>query len=243
MLSALRRTVRNRALTAADTWERHLVVAELAGSPRTVLDVGGVPGQLSSFLPGASVVAVNIQPPADLLVEPGELPFRDRSIDVVCSLDALEHVPRDAREEFVSELVRVARRRVVLCCPLGTPDHVSAERDIQGWHRATTGADHPWLTEHLDLGLPTADELEGLLRAATRDGDRTRLLFHGDFRVTDEQFRLIVSARRRPASRALLRFARKRVLHQPDLTLAETPGRYTNRVFALVDRAAAPASA
>lgn len=243
MLSALRRTVRNRALTAADTWERHLLVAELAGAPKTVIDVGGMPGQLSSFLPDASVVAANITPPADLLVEPGELPFKDASIDVVCSLDALEHVPREDRQGFVSELVRVARRRVVLCCPLGTPEHVAAERDIQAWHRAATGADHPWLTEHLQLGLPTAEEVRGLLDAAVRDGDRVRLLYHGDFRVTDQQFRLIVAARRRLASRALLRFARRRLLHRPDLRLSETPGRYTNRVFALVDREAASAAA
>ena len=49
--------IRNRALTAADTWERHLVVAQLAGEPQQVVDVGGLPGQLRSFLPGASTQA------------------------------------------------------------------------------------------------------------------------------------------------------------------------------------------
>ena len=67
---------RNRALTAADTWERHLVVAQLAGEPTPGRRRGGLPGQLRSFLPSTSVLAVNIAPPADLLVDPGPLPFR-----------------------------------------------------------------------------------------------------------------------------------------------------------------------
>lgn len=240
MFGAIRTTARNRALTAADTWERHLVVAELAGRPRTVVDVGGLPGQLADFLPDASVVAVNVVPPADLLVDPGALPFKERSIDVVTSLDTLEHVPPAARAGFVADLVRVARRRLVLCCPLGTPEHVAAERDVQAWHRELTGAEHPWLAEHLEYGLPTATELQDALGQATADGDRLALRFHGDYRVTDEQFRSIVRARRRPTPGAVLRFAARRLTHRPDLRLADAPTPYTNRVFAVVDRLGDP---
>jgi hypothetical protein len=228
---------RNRALTAADTWERHLVVAELAGSPRQVVDVGGLPGQLSSFLGGAAVVAANIAEPADLLVEPGRLPFTDRSIEVVTSLDALEHVPPAERAGFVAELVRVTRRRLVLCCPLGTPDHDQAEREMQDWHRGLTGADHPWLTEHLENGLPTQAELEAWLAAAAAPGDRWFLRYHGDFRTTNEQFKRIVTARRRPTPAALWSFGSTRLTHRPDTRLDESPGPRTNRVFAVVDRA------
>jgi hypothetical protein len=238
VLDALRRTARDRLVTAADTWERHLIVAELAGRPRTVIDVGGLPGQLRGFLPGASVVAVNVSPPADLLVEPGQLPFRDRSIDVVTSLDTLEHVPAADRPGFVAELVRVARGRLVLCCPLGTPEHVAAEHEVQGWHRELTGAEHPWLTEHIALGLPTADELRAHLEAATSNGDGIRLAYHGDFRAANEQFRAIVRARRRPTPGAVWRFAGPRLAHRPDVELAAAPGAYTNRVFAVVERSA-----
>src|SRR3954470_15544194 len=95
--------LQDRLFTAADTWERHLVVAELAGSPRQVLDVGGLPGQLKSFLPGAAVVAANIAPPADLLVPEDGLPLKDGTVEVVTSLDALEHVPPAARPRFAAE--------------------------------------------------------------------------------------------------------------------------------------------
>jgi hypothetical protein len=242
VLAALRRTARDRLLTAADTWERHLVVADLAGRPRTVVDVGGLPGQLADFLPGASVVAVNVASPADLVVEPGPLPFRDRSIDVVTSLDTLEHVPPAERAGFVAELVRIARRRAVLCCPLGTPEHVAAEHEVQAWHHGLTGAEHPWLTEHIELGLPTAQELDAQLAAAVRDGDRAQLYFHGDFRRTNEQFRAIVTARRRPTPAAVWSFGRRRLGHVPDVALADAPTPYTNRVFAVVERGAVSAA-
>jgi hypothetical protein len=239
LLDRTRAFARNRALTAADTWERHLVVAQFAGSPRQVFDVGGLPGQLASFLPGTAVIAGNIEPPADLLLERDGLPFRDRAIEVVTSLDALEHVPPPERLAFVADLVRVARRRLVLCCPLGTSEHERAEREIQAWHRELTGRDHPWLVEHLAHGLPTQADLERWLAQACADGDSWALRYHGDFRVTNEQFKLIVTARRRPTPAAVLSFAARRLTHRPDTELAEHAGRYTNRAFAVVDRSPA----
>jgi Methyltransferase domain len=241
-LSAAASLVRNRALTAADTWERHLVVAELVGPARQVVDVGGLPGQLASFLPGASVVAANISQPADLLVEPGGLPFKDRSIEVVTSLDALEHVPPADRPRFVAELVRVARRRLVLCCPFGGPEHAAAEREVQRWHEELTGDGHPWLAEHLELGLPTQEELEACFAPARAAGDDVRFRYHGDFRATNEQFRRIVAARRRPRPGSVLAYGVRRLAHRPDTELTERPTPYTNRVFAVVDRASSARS-
>jgi hypothetical protein len=226
----------DRLLTAADTWERHLIVAELAGDTRQVVDVGGLPGQLRSFLPGASVLAANVTPPADLLVEPDGLPFRDRTIETVTSLDALEHVPPAARAGFVAELVRVASRRVILCCPFGTPEHAASEVAMQEWYAELSGEGHPWLVEHLEYGLPTQAELETAFTAAVEPRDTVTFKYHGDFRVTNEQFKEIVTARRRPTPGAVSRFIRHRTSHRPDTRLHDAPSPWTNRVFVIVDR-------
>jgi hypothetical protein len=138
----------------------------------------------------------------------------------------------------VAELVRVAARRVVLCCPLGSDAHVAAEREVELWYEELVGEGHPWLVEHRELGLPTAAELGGYAQAAV-GADPTltwRLAYHGDYRVTDEQFRKIVLARHRPRPASVATFVRSRVGHRPNLELSAQPGTYSNRVFLVIDR-------
>ncbi len=43
LLPRLRRLADDHVLTAPDTIERHLIVADLLGSPARVLDLGGLP--------------------------------------------------------------------------------------------------------------------------------------------------------------------------------------------------------
>jgi hypothetical protein len=210
----------------------------LIGSPRTVVDVGGVPGQLGGALPHAAITAVNVRPPADLLVDPGPLPLRDRSVEAVTSLDTLEHVPPADRANFVEELLRICDSRLVLCCPLGSPQHAAAEREIQDWHREVTGAPHPWLEEHLENGLPEFAELDRWVQAATTSEDRVEWGFHGDFRKLNDLFRDFVMASRTRSVPARARVAAARLRYTPDVQLRSAPDQWVNRVFVLVDRRA-----
>jgi diadenosine tetraphosphatase ApaH/serine/threonine PP2A family protein phosphatase len=233
-LARLRSAVSNRVLSAPDTWERHLIVADLVGSPVDLVDVGGLPGQLSAFLPSTRVLAVNVSEPADMVVAPEELPFRDATFEASTSLDVLEHVDPSRRAGFISELVRVARRRSVLCCPLGTPEHVAAERKIHEWYRRTAGDDHPWLVEHLANGLPTLDELRAAYAAT---GARVRFHFHGDVREVNDQFRRIVLARHRRRPADVAGYAAFRLGYRPDTLLSDEPTPWSNRVFAVAEPA------
>jgi SAM-dependent methyltransferase len=234
MLTAARRLLRDHALSAPDTWERHLIVADLVGDARSVLDVGGLPGQLDAFLPRAKVLAANITDPADLIVDPSALPFRDGVFDATTSLDVLEHVPAPMRKGFVAEQLRVSGGRTVLCCPLGSPEHVAAEAEIHAWYRDLTGEDHPWLVEHAENGLPTLAELQEAF--AVHDGP-VRFAFHGDFREVDAQFRRIVLARHRHRPGDVLGFAAFRLPYRPRTQLSDTATPYANRVFVIADAA------
>lgn len=234
-LSGLRRGVA-RLLLPIDTWERHTIVARLAGEAATVLDVGGVSGQLRLFLPRARIVALNVEEPADILFGGRTLPFGDTSFDVVTSLDVLEHLPRGDRAPHLRELARVARRSVVLCCPLGSAEHVAAERELAEWYVSVTGGRHRFLEEHLERGLPTESELCEL--AGRIPGYRFTMQFHGDFRTVNGLFKLGVLARSRARPRDLAAYARRRVgaRAEPELDLAPNP--HTNRAFLVGERIA-----
>jgi Methyltransferase domain len=205
---------------ARDTWERHMLVAGAVDAPGTVLDVGGRPGELAALLPDSRVSALNVDEPADVVATGELLPFDDESFDVVTSLDVLEHLPRERRRSHLEELTRVARRQVIACCPLGTDAHVAAERELSDWYVSVAGRPHRFLEEHLRFGLPTEEELRGLVRDLPFEFE---LSFHGDFRRTNSVFRASVR-------RQLFRYGREAV-RPVDTTLGPAAGEHTNRVF------------
>ena len=205
---------------ARDTWERHVLVAEAVEAPATVLDVGGRPGELAALLRDCRITALNVDEPADVVSAGERLPFEDESFDVVTSLDVLEHLPADRRRGHLEELTRVARRQVIACCPLGTDAHVAAERELSEWYVSVSGHPHRFLEEHLRHGLPTEEELRGLVHDLPFVFE---LSFHGDFRRTNSVFRASVR-------RQLFRYGLEAV-RPVDTTLAPVADQHTNRVF------------
>lgn len=222
-----------RWLLPADTWERHYFVAEFAAEAETVLDVGGIAEQLGSFMPGAAVTALNVgDERADVHFDGLRIPYPDDAFDAVVSLDVLEHVERENRGLHLAELARVARRRLVLCCPLGTPEHVEAERSLASWYRETVGAPHRFLEEHLERGLPTEGEIEGLASSAGLDAT---LYFHGDFERANRLFQLSTQLRQRPTPVSVARYATARLDLRRDRELASASGPRSNRIFVVAD--------
>ena len=222
-----------RLAMAPDTWSRHRIVSRLAGEPETLLDVGGVAGELALFMPHTQIVTANVEPGADVIFDGVTLPFEDDSFEAAASLDVLEHVPRAQRGVHVSDVVRVADSRVVICCPLGSDAHEAAERELGDWHESVTGTRHRFLDEHLERGLPREDELRALAAAAPM---RFKLRFHGDFEEANELFRLstLAKSRRRPADVA--RYARARLGRRREGPLTEQPGPRANRAFLIGTR-------
>jgi SAM-dependent methyltransferase len=95
------------------------------------------------------------------------LPFRDDAFDAAVSLDTLEHLPRALRPRFIEELKRVAKRGVVITCPLESADDLfqaeEPDRRLYEVIAKRNGVQPGWLQEHLHQGHPTREELlEGL---------------------------------------------------------------------------------
>jgi ubiquinone/menaquinone biosynthesis C-methylase UbiE len=130
-----------RKHTAANPLQRVLIerfhrktVAEvLALAPRTFLDAGCGEGFVARRiieaapnieLTGCDVssaaleIAANANPEARFVAgSVVDLPFADRSFDVVGCFEVLEHLPGDLPRQALSELARVARRAIVLSVP------------------------------------------------------------------------------------------------------------------------------
>jgi SAM-dependent methyltransferase len=225
----MRRPARLSPTRDADV--RHAIVGRLLDLPAgaRLLDVGGVPGRLARALPAVEVVTANVMEPADVVFDGERLPFEDGSFDAAASIDVLEHLPPPPRRSHLDEVLHVASGRVVLCCPLGTPEHIAAERELADCYAELAGRRESFLDEHLENGLPTEDELRGL--AAGRPGVEAELLFNGDFAVNAELFRLgaLAHFRHRPADRA--RFLWRRLATAPDSALRAGSRPSDNRAF------------
>jgi GT2 family glycosyltransferase/SAM-dependent methyltransferase len=162
-----------------DQLQRYLVVSLLLDRmlrgvpwPVRLLEVGcNVLDVLPKmFAEGAARVhRCDAEPVADgddfTLVQRGRpLPFADGAFDAVVSLEVLEHVPAEGRPGFLAECLRVARHGAVWTCPNGTPEVARHEALASAAFRLRNDADHPFLREHVEFGLPREEEVVGVLR-------------------------------------------------------------------------------
>jgi hypothetical protein len=156
-----------------DRYQRNRLVSDVLAQLRThaaaqsVLELGGSVGGLADFLPQDHVISVD---PASaggrsggVRASPLALPFRDRSIDVVCAIDSLDQVPADQRQQFVRECARVARCHVLLAGPYDSPKVRHAEVLLRRFLKEKLGVTHAPLELHRTQGLPDKGATENLL--------------------------------------------------------------------------------
>jgi SAM-dependent methyltransferase len=137
----------------------------------SVVEVGSGSFGIAQFL-DRKVIGVEPRPPVagndNLEIVEGsilELPFEDDAIDYVLCVDVLEHLAAGVREAAIRELLRVARKKVILSCPChvwAKAGEVELKQMFQNF-----GAEVPgWLREHLDFGLPMVQEILAPIIAA-----------------------------------------------------------------------------
>jgi len=179
---------KDRALTTIDLlalpfdqYQRYTAVSQIADQVREdlakprlqVLDVGGFfrtrTGEsilpASHFLLQDRVVAVDLvaeRLPSYALAQGQALPFGDKAFDLVITCDTLEHIPLQSRPAFVNELLRVASGYLVLIAPFDSAATRFAERILYE-HIIAQGYQHDALREHLENGLPDANDLRASL--------------------------------------------------------------------------------
>lgn len=178
----------NKYFLFYDTYERHKKIGGLIENGETVLDVGGAAGHLSLFSKPGRIVTANLPGAenSDVIIKGGRLPFENNSFDVVCSIDVLEHLPQKGRAQFIKELERVAKKKIILSFPVGTPEHKTYELQTQKWLESV-GKDVTYLKEHIKFGLPTRDEILKITK-----GRKTAMIYSGNINLNKFLFRLFM---------------------------------------------------
>jgi len=113
---------------------------------------------------------------ADIVYAGHKLPVNDNNFELVVSLDTIEHLPKNNRTSFLSELYRVAKKGFVLCAPFGTPEHLAYEKEILN-SGTLDGDSFNYLTEHVKYGLPSPEEVSEMAKLFS-----ARVFYEGDFR-------------------------------------------------------------
>lgn len=135
-----------------------------------ILDVGGYEGKLGWFLPQHTRLTVLDQRPVPddgrtlhVQGDARHIPFPDGHFDLVISSDMLEHLVPSDRPLVMREMLRVSKRHVILGGPFQSIYTETAEELVNRQFLENTGQPHPFLSEHLEYGLPDLESVEQVL--------------------------------------------------------------------------------
>ena len=90
------------------------------------------------------------------------IPCADDSFDIVISTDVMEHIPKDSRDVFLDDAIRVAKYATIIAAPFEHSKNAVALEEMVAntLYQGAVGDDYRWLQEHRDYGLPRRSWIE-----------------------------------------------------------------------------------
>lgn len=99
----------------------------------------------------------------DMYYDGLHIPFADSSYDIVTSIDVLEHIPTNERTQVLSEMIRVAKQKVILVFPFLSSENKKMEEEILSDMENRNIQPKPSFSEHRRFELPKVAEVEKFL--------------------------------------------------------------------------------
>lgn len=132
---------------------------------QTILEVGSGGLGVAPYL-GQKVIGLDIKfiapfyPLLEQKIGNGvKIPFLHKSFDVVISIDTLEHVSPKDRQKVIGEMVRVAKKEIIVAVPTGDQATVQ-DRELNNVYKKINGKTFPFLDEQIGYGLPSEEEIK-----------------------------------------------------------------------------------
>ncbi len=154
----------------------------LSSSP-SLLEVGSGPTGLGQFrkvaFTGCDIhFPTPPEPPMKAIVgSAADLPFEDKSFDVVLASDVLEHVPPEARTKVVHECLRVCTTLAIFGFPCG-PLAWEIDHELYQSYLASGRPAPVWLQEHMEHPFPTPAIFDTVSGWSIQEIPNEHLRFH-----------------------------------------------------------------
>jgi hypothetical protein len=133
-----------------------------------IIDIGGYGGKTTEFQPNDNVTILDVfdkKYKNYIKGEATETDFSNNFFDIACSFDVLEHIPREKRESFINESLRISKIGVFLCVPVDIDGVVSgAEVLLNNFYKNIYETDHKWLKEHIENRIPSEEDIIRLVK-------------------------------------------------------------------------------
>lgn len=152
------------------------VVAQIKklGLRPSVLDVGSGGLGIAPYI-GFKVTGIDIRfrPPFHENLERIKasainIPFADNVFDAVIAVDAFEHLTVNQREKAVKEMLRCAKKLVIIAVPSGRLAYLQ-DKQLSRIYRRKFGKKYHFFEEQLKLGLPEESEIAEALNKTGRE--------------------------------------------------------------------------
>jgi len=137
---------------------------DLLDTDMAILEVGSGSSGIARFL-NRKVTCLDSSFPDTLSewIEPKlgsavEMPFEDEAFDIVVCVDVVQRLAPQDRVKAIAELIRVARRKIIISCPCGSISTIG-ERNLAGLFKKFGVSIPPWLADHITNGLPEVEDM------------------------------------------------------------------------------------